>query len=82
MGILVKCPNPACGKSFNLRPDLAGKTVRSDACQQAFKVPDAQPGNVGATPSGRLGQAQGPAPADTAGQDPPCHPLMFVSRWQ
>ena len=39
MAITVKCPNPACGKAFNLKDELAGKTVRCDACQQPFQVP-------------------------------------------
>ena len=28
MAITVKCPNPSCGKFFNLKDDLAGKTVK------------------------------------------------------
>ena len=39
MAIPVKCPNPACGKQYNLKDDLAGKTVRCAACKQPFEVP-------------------------------------------
>ena len=39
MAIAVKCPNPACGKQYSLRDDLAGKTVKCEACQRTFQVP-------------------------------------------
>jgi hypothetical protein len=39
MSINAKCPNPACGKQYDLKDDLAGKTVKCPACQQAFQVP-------------------------------------------
>jgi len=38
MAIRVKCTNPACGKEFNLKTEMAGKTVKCDACQQPFTV--------------------------------------------
>ncbi len=39
MAIRAKCPNPACGKEYNLRTELAGKTVKCEACQSPFAVP-------------------------------------------
>jgi serine/threonine protein kinase len=39
MAIDAKCPNPSCGKEFALKDELAGKTVKCDACQQTFQVP-------------------------------------------
>jgi serine/threonine protein kinase len=39
VAIHVKCPNPACGKEFDLNSDLAGKTVKCDTCQKTFQVP-------------------------------------------
>jgi serine/threonine-protein kinase len=42
MAIRAKCPNPACGKEYSLRDELAGKTVKCTSCQQAFKVPPAE----------------------------------------
>ena len=41
MAIQVKCPNPACGKEFSLKTEVAGKTVKCDACQTPFQVPTA-----------------------------------------
>jgi hypothetical protein len=38
MAIQAKCPNPSCGKVFNLKTELIGKTVKCDACQQPFTV--------------------------------------------
>ena len=85
MAIHVKCPNPACGKEFNLKTEMAGKTVKCAACGQAFQVP-AAPGltaetqraqrpeqkDSGLGPSTSSGQrVQGSGKAATAGTATP-----------
>ena len=39
MAIPVKCPNPSCGKQLSLKDELAGKTVKCEACGRTFEVP-------------------------------------------
>ena len=39
MAIRVTCPNPKCAKVFGLKTELAGKTVKCDACRTPFTVP-------------------------------------------
>ncbi len=43
MVVVIRCPNPACGRTGNAPPALAGKAVRCPACRTKFKVPDAAP---------------------------------------
>ncbi len=40
MSILATCQ---CGKSFNAKPDLAGKTVKCPACGSALSIPKPEP---------------------------------------
>jgi hypothetical protein len=80
MAIVVRCPNPACGKQYSLKDELAGKAVKCSACQQIFRVP-APPVGDGAprdrVPTGDAtssalnlafdtSQAARPAPSDAA----------------
>ena len=37
----IRCPH--CGKTYVLKPELAGKQVRCRQCQKAFTVPAAKP---------------------------------------
>ena len=37
----IRCPH--CGKTYVLKPELAGKQVRCRQCQKAFTVPVAKP---------------------------------------
>lgn len=39
---IVKCAQ--CGKAFRWKPDLAGRKVRCNACQQVFVMPASPPG--------------------------------------
>jgi serine/threonine protein kinase len=88
MGIRVRCPNPACGKQYDLKDELAGKAVKCSACQQTFRVPappvgDGAPrdrGPTGDATSSALNlafdtsQAARPGPSDAA---PSALPLAF-----
>ena len=52
MAIHVRCPNPACGKEFDLKNELAGKTVKCNACQGTFTVPASPPVIASPAPGG------------------------------
>jgi hypothetical protein len=74
MAIRVKCPNPKCGKEFNLKAELAGKTVRCDACKQPFQVPSPlgpqRSQALSVVSSGAAPQARSPTGAATQAESP------------
>jgi len=51
MPIKVKCGNADCGKTLQVKDELAGKTVRCPGCQQPLKVPAANAAAATVKPS-------------------------------
>ena len=58
--ITVRCPNPACGKTYALKSSLAGKNIRC-LCGTVFRFPSACPPRSGDLPPP-------PAPAQQPGE--------------
>ena len=44
MAIRVTCPNESCGKTYNVKDELAGKKVRCASCGAVMAVPQAAQG--------------------------------------
>src|SRR5689334_19415984 len=70
MPVVIKCPNPACGKAMQVPDNAAGKRVQCPTCKQPFQVPGGAPAQAtmsGAqsTMSGSMSDSRPPAAAPT-----------------